>query len=412
MIVIHGIVAWLDAYAIGANDVANAFGTSVGSKTLSLWTAVVIAAIFEFLGAMLLGGNVTKTIAGGIANTSTFSKSPAMFMFGMLAAEIGAALWILFATYLELPVSTTHSIIGGILGFALVFGGGKAVTWYKATDKFPYIGGMVPVFVSWFLSPLMAALITLVIFIIIRTVVLRRANSTKIAFWVLPVLVFVTIWVNLFFILTKGARNLVSIPEAKGAWIAAAAAAGCAVLSCFALFPLMKKFVANYDGKQKQAANGADPVSAAKGVADQEGAFGDVGTDRFQQKIADKLKAVEIHDHDTGAKRFFKRLRNAALSGVSTDIHDGVHHDEELLQMHEDAEKFDPRTEEVFKVLQILSACAMSFAHGANDIANAVGPFAAALYVYENQKVPGSSASAPVWVMAMGATGLVIGLAT
>ena len=113
-----------------------------------------------------------------------------------------------------------------------------------------------------------------------------------------------------------------------------------------------------------------------------------------------------------GAKRFFKRVRNVALSGISTDIHKDIAHDEELLTMHDDAEKFDPRTEQVFKVLQVLSACAMSFAHGANDIANAVGPFAAALYVYQNLKVPGSSAEAPVWVMAMGATGLVVGLAT
>lgn len=79
---IHGIVAWCDAYGLGANDVANAFGTSVGSKTLKLWSAVCIAAVFEFLGAQLLGGNVTKTIAGGIAKTSTFASNPYVFMFG------------------------------------------------------------------------------------------------------------------------------------------------------------------------------------------------------------------------------------------------------------------------------------------------------------------------------------------
>ena len=203
---------------------------------------------------MLLGGNVTKTIAGGIAKTSTFAKYPAIFMFGMLCAEVGAMLWILFATYLELPVSTTHSIIGGVVGFALVFGGGNAVTWYSRTNKFPYIGGMVPVFVSWFLSPLLAALITLVLFLIIRTLVLRRANSTKVAFWVLPVLVFVTIWVNLFFILTKGAKNLVSIPEAKGAWIAAVAGAGAAGVACVALFPIMTKYVKNFDAAQQNGA--------------------------------------------------------------------------------------------------------------------------------------------------------------
>ena len=178
------------------------------------------------------------------------------------------------------------------------------------------------------------------------------------------------------------------------------AGAGAAVLSCFALFPLLRRQLKDYD-----AAGAAKDVEGAK-------KFEDVESDAFQQRIADALKPVELKETDVGAKRFFKRVRNAALSGISTDIHKDVEHDEELMAMHDDAEKFDPRTEQVFKVLQVLSACAMSFAHGANDIANAVGPFAAALYVYENLKVPGSSAEAPVWVMAMGATGLVVGLAT
>ncbi|KAI8476390.1 MAG: phosphate transporter [Monoraphidium minutum] len=397
MIVIHGIVAFADAYGIGANDVANAFGTSVGSKTLKLWSAVVIAAIFEFLGAMLLGGNVTKTIAGGIAKTTSFAKYPALFMFGMLCAEVGACLWILIATYLELPVSTTHSIIGGVVGFALVFGGGNAVIWYAKTSTFPYISGMVPVFVSWFLSPVLAGLITLILFLVIRTAVLRRVNSTKIAYWVLPILVFLTIFINLFFILTKGAKNLVSIPYEMGAWVAAVAGAGCAVIACLILFPLINRFVNKAESGAKDA---------------EKGAFEDVGTDKFQNKVNDALKAVEVDPNDKSAGAFFKRFRNAALSGVTVDIHDDIKGNDELMTMHADAEKFDPRTEEVFKVLQVLSACAMSFAHGANDVANAVGPFAAALYVYNNQKVPGSNSEAPIWVMALGACGLVVGLAT
>jgi sodium-dependent phosphate transporter len=110
IVVLHGIVAWLDAYGIGANDVANAFGTSVGSRTLKIWSAVCIAAVFEFTGAVTLGGAVTKTVAGSIANTKTFEGSPSIFMYGMFCAETGAMIWILLATYLELPVSTTHSI--------------------------------------------------------------------------------------------------------------------------------------------------------------------------------------------------------------------------------------------------------------------------------------------------------------
>lgn len=404
MIVIHGIVAFMDAYGIGANDVANAFGTSVGSKTLKLWSACLIAAVFEFLGAMLLGGNVTKTIAGGIAKTSTFTKYPALFMFGMLCAETGAMIWLLLATYLSLPVSTTHSIIGGVLGFAMAFGGAGAVTWYATTKKFPYISGMVPVFVSWFLSPLLAALITLIIFIIIRTLVLRHQNSTKIAYWVLPILVFLTIFINLFFILTKGAKNLVSIPEAKGAWISAVAGAGAAVLASLALFPIIGKRLKALD----QQSNEDVMVKDANGQM----RYTDAETDNFQSRIAEKLGPVEVHESDSKGTKFFKKFRNAALSGVSHDIHKDIEQDDKIMEMHDDAEKFDPRTEEVFKILQVLSACAMSFAHGANDVANAVGPFAAGLYVYNNLQVPGSNAEAPIWAMALGATGIVVGLAT
>jgi sodium-dependent phosphate transporter len=112
-------------------------------------------------------------------------------------------IWILVATYLELPVSTTHSIIGGIMGFALVFGGADAVVWYEPSPDFPFMKGIGPIVMSWFLSPLLAAIVTLVLFLIIRTLVLRRANSTKIAFWVLPVLMILTFFINLFFILVS-----------------------------------------------------------------------------------------------------------------------------------------------------------------------------------------------------------------
>ena len=117
-----------------------------------------------------------------------------------------AMIWILLATYMELPVSTTHSIIGGIIGFALVFAGADGVVWYEPIKEFPYVSGIVPVVISWFLSPLLAALITLVLFLIIRTLVLRRANSTKVAFWVLPVLMVLTFFINLFFILVSGPK--------------------------------------------------------------------------------------------------------------------------------------------------------------------------------------------------------------
>ncbi|KAF6263080.1 phosphate transporter [Scenedesmus sp. NREL 46B-D3] len=400
LIVIHGIVAWLDAYGIGANDVANAFGTSVGSKTLKLWAAVCVAAVFEFLGAMLLGGSVTKTIAGGIAKSSTFAAYPALFMFGMLTAETGAMIWLLLATYMELPVSTTHSIVGGIIGFSLAYGGGSAVIWYEPkAGGLP--GGFVPIVISWFLSPIAAALVCLVIFLLIRTLVLRRANSTKVAFWVLPVLIIVTIWVNLFFILTKGVRGIATIELADAAWIAAVAAVGCAIVGSALLWPVMKRKVRNYDAAHDLA-----------GAKDENGRHRDVEEDEFQKRVANYLKPRHVDPEDKSFRAYRTRFRNAAFRGVSHDIHEDISADEGLQVMHADAEKFDPRTEQVFKVLQVISACAMSFAHGANDVANAIGSFAAAYYVYQTRTVPGSNSVTYPWILALGATGIVVGLAT
>ncbi|KAF6262371.1 phosphate transporter [Scenedesmus sp. NREL 46B-D3] len=406
LIVIHGIIAWLDAYGIGANDVANSFGTSVGSKTLKMWSAVVIAAVFEFLGAMLLGGQVTKTIAGGIAKTKTFQDYPQLFMFGMLTAETGAMVWLLLATYLELPVSTTHSIIGGVIGFALVFGGGNAVVWYEPKAEFPYVNGILPVVVSWFLSPLLAALITLVLFTAIRTLVLRRVNSTKIAFWVLPVLMLITFFVNLFFILTKGVKSIVSIKPSDAAWYSAVGAVGAAIVGTACIWPFMAKMLRKYD--MEAAGASVEEGKGASGTVP--AAF--VEEDSFQKRIAAKLAAVEVDPSDTSIGARLKRFRNAALAGVSHDIHADVQDDETIMDMHEAAERFDPRTETVFKVLQVISACAMSFAHGANDVANSIGSFCAAFYVYQNMAVPGSNAEVYPWILALGGTGIVIGLAT
>eukprot|EP00775_Hariotina_reticulata_P009363 gene9363-9526_t len=413
MIVIHGIVAWLDAYGIGANDVANSFGTSVGSKTLKLWSAVVIAAIFEFLGALLLGGQVTRTIAGSIAKTSTFKNYPALFMFGMLTAETGAMIWILVATYIELPVSTTHSIIGGIIGFALAFGGTGAVTWYEPRKDFPYVRGIVPIVASWFISPLAAALFCCFLFVLIRTLVLRRENSTKIAFYVLPVLILLTIFVNLLFILTKGVRGVVDIETDQAAWISAAAAGGSAIVGSLILWPVMKRFVRKYDEAHSAVGGmGKDGSRTGNEVVVDASGFKDVEEDNFQKKIDNELQAVEVDPNDKSFGAYMKRFRNVALAGMNHDIHKDIAEDTSLQQMHADAEKFDPRTEEVFKVLQVLSACAMAFAHGANDVANAIGSFAAALYVYYNFKVPGSNSAVYLWILALGGSGIVVGLAT
>eukprot|EP00882_Tetradesmus_deserticola_P017252 GHRQ01018475.1.p2 GENE.GHRQ01018475.1~~GHRQ01018475.1.p2 ORF type:complete len:219 (+),score=51.75 GHRQ01018475.1:3-659(+) len=218
-------------------------------------------------------------------------------MFGMLCAETGAMIWLLLATYLELPVSTTHSIVGGIIGFSLAYGGGSAVIWYEPkAGGLP--GGFVPIVISWFLSPVAAALVCLIIFLLIRTLVLRRANSTKMAFWVLPILIIVTIWVNLFFILTKGVRGIATIELPTAAWIAAVAAVGSAIVGTAILWPVMRRKVKKYD-----------EAHSLEGMKDEHGKHRGVEEDEFQKKVANYLKPRAVDPEDKSFRAYRTRFR-------------------------------------------------------------------------------------------------------
>ncbi|KAG1662839.1 hypothetical protein FOA52_010630 [Chlamydomonas sp. UWO 241] len=121
IVVVASLVCFGSAWAIGANDVANAFGTSVGAKTLTLFQACCIAAVFEFAGALTLGSSVASTVAGAVADPVSFFEYPEIYMYGMLCSLAAAGMWVTIATYMELAVSTTHSIVGAVMGFALVW---------------------------------------------------------------------------------------------------------------------------------------------------------------------------------------------------------------------------------------------------------------------------------------------------
>ena len=156
------------AWTIGANDVANAMGTSVGSGALTLGRAVFIAAILEFGGAFLVGGHVTETVRKGIVDLSAVPEAR-MIMLGMLGALLAAAMWLQLATYMGLPVSTTHSIVGAIVGFGLVVAGVGAVQW----------GKVVSIAFSWVLSPLLSSIIAFSLFVAIRRWIMEHANPVQ-----------------------------------------------------------------------------------------------------------------------------------------------------------------------------------------------------------------------------------------
>lgn len=191
---------------IGANDVANAFASSVGAKALTMKQAILVAAVCEFLGASLMGAGVTDTIRSGIANLDAYLYTPGLLMYGMLCALLSAGIWLLVATYWELPVSTTHSIVGAILGMSLVAAGPNSVLWSAKTVEFPYLAGLSSIVLSWVFSPILSAAIAIFLYLITRHLILRRKRSFDFSLWSLPVYTFLTFFVIVFFIIKKGGQ--------------------------------------------------------------------------------------------------------------------------------------------------------------------------------------------------------------
>lgn len=299
------------AWGIGANDVANAMATSVGSKALTIKTAVLIAAIFEFAGAFLAGGQVTATIRKGIVETGAIAGQPELLVFGMLSALLAAGLWLMFASRAGLPVSTTHSIVGAITGFAIVGLGMEAVNW-------PRMGSIVA---SWVVSPLLAGTIAYLLLVSIQRVILNKPDPLAAARRYAPVYVFLTGFVLTLVTLLKGLKHV-------GLDLGMAKSYGLAVIFGF--------------------------------VA--------VGLGYF---IISRVKA------DPRADREFHYAN----------------------------------VERVFAGLMIMTACGMAFAHGSNDVANAVGPVAAVVSVAQTGDVT-QEAPLAVWVLLLGGVGIVFGLLT
>ena len=305
---IAGGLALYMAWAIGANDVANAMGTSVGSGALTVWGAILVAAVFEFGGAFFAGGHVTDTVRKGMLDLSLISRE--QLIYGMLGSLAAAGTLLIGATRFGLPVSTTHSIVGAIVGFGAVAIGPDVVNW-------PKIGQIV---LSWLTSPLIAGVIAFIIFQITRANILDTKDPILRIRRLGPVFFFFVFFIIGLVTLFKGLKPL------------------------------------KLDLDLKEALLG----SVALGL---------VGT------------AI-------GA--FF--IRRVQLG-------------------EEDPKHRFSRVEKIFVVLQILTACAIAFAHGSNDVANAIGPLAAVTSAIGGAEL-GGKAPVAAWMLAIGGLGIVVGLAT
>ena len=368
VIVVGGLFAFFAAMGIGANDVANAYATAVGSKSLTMKQAVVLAAVFETAGAVLMGSHVTNTIRKGIADYKCFEEQPELLMYGCMWVVLAVGLWLFLASYLEMPVSTTHSCVGGMIGMAIALKGIDCVIWYKPVDTFPFIGGVSGIILSWFLSPLFSAIFAAGLFYVLRIFVLRHEFETKRINWTYPLLIGTTMTVNTFFIIYKGAKGLGLHKTPVG--VAVGTAFGVGAISAIATIPFVpriKKFV----------------------------------NDKFN-KEGNEIEMSHIE----------KTIENDMNNNKNTLNIQSNKELERIVDLHENAEKFDSKTEYTFRYLQIFTAICDSFSHGANDVANAIGPFAAMWAIHNAQDLnkKNDMDTDAYWILGLGGAGIALGL--
>ena len=382
IVIAGGIASFTAAMGIGANDVANAFASSIGSRALTVKSAVIIASIFECAGAILMGSHVTKTIRKGIADYECFEDSPEIFMYGCFSVLISVTLWLFLASYYEMPVSTTHSCVGGMIGMTMLAGGTDCVIWYKSTDSFPYIGGVSGIVLSWFLSPIFSAIISSLLFFITRITVLRRQNSFDKVYVLMPIFIGLTLLLNSFFIIYKGGKGigLDDLSEFNAFLISFGIALVCS-LSIIPFIPHMKNVV--------------------------EERF--IETNSPERQICINQNEIEITENMNKCTKCITNIRN----NINYNVHNELNINEKVKGIHDNSEKFDEKTEESFKYLQIFTAICDSFSHGANDVANAIGPYAAIVFIYTNDGDMGKKidmGNNAYWILSMGGIGITIGL--
>lgn len=310
IIIITTIFGFLMAFGIGANDVSNAMGTSVGSGTITAKQAIFIAMIFEFAGAYLAGGEVTETIKSGIVDPNLFTHTPDTLVLGMMSALLAAGAWLLIASLMGWPVSTTHSIIGAIIGFSLVTVGSEAVEWRQ-------LGGIVG---SWFVTPLVAGLVAFTIFSSTQKLIFDTEQPMINAQKYGPFYMGLTAFILSIVTMTKGLKHVGLTLSTSETVIISSIIAVVSIVGCYFYFR---------------------------------------------------------------SNAFANRVQGGTFGGV----------------------------EKVFSILMLLTACSMAFAHGSNDVANAIGPLSAVVSIVEQGGIIAGKNTLAPWILPLGAAGIVAGMA-
>lgn len=328
-----------------------------------------------------MGSHVSETIRKGIADYECFQDDPYTLMYGCMWVCFSVASWLFTASYLEMPVSTTHSCIGGMIGMTIAIKGSDCVIWYKARDTFPYVGGVFGMVLSWFISPILSGLISSSLYGIIRVTILRKKYEDKYIYYGFPLLVGITMLLNSFFIFYKGAKGIGLDDTPLGAVIGISVGIG--IFSALLTIPALPK-IYNYINTK--------PSITEIQVVDLETNSSEIIEIESEnpKTLYDKIVNININNFDK-------------VDAKDTSI---------INALNDNAEVFDPRTEEFFKYLQIFSASCSAFSHGANDVANAMGPFAAILTIYWDGDVRKNSVmdKNAYWILSLGGIGISLGL--
>ncbi|XP_071443065.1 sodium-dependent phosphate transporter 1-B isoform X2 [Hetaerina americana] len=453
-------VGFISAFALsfgtGANDVANAFGTTVGAKVLTLRNACILATFFELLGAALIGYKVSDTMRKGIFDTKLYEGSEKELMLGCLSALTGSAIWLIVATFLKLPISGTHSIVGATVGFSLVAKGTEGVGWSK----------LLTIVASWFVSPVMSGIVSVGIYVLIRHFILLAPNPMVSGLHSLPLFYSATIMVNVFSVIHDGPKllHLDNIPW----WGALVASIIVGILSAlvvqFFIVPYQRKKIlqSSRDPSPQQsknistedmtklppevielepnpivsslpdggnqmycfpqtngevkpngyllAASAGNPLGAVcPEVIESDKAL--VAADRNTLVVAPHLASGQVTpacglSPNSSAVPLIKPKNPRMLSFDSEAGRSGA---DGTLADGEGENVDSPEVASLFSFLQILTATFGSFAHGGNDVSNAIGPLIALWLIYHEGSVHQKSET-PIYILLYGGVGISVGL--
>lgn len=445
------------AFGNGANDVANAYATSVAARTLTMPQVGVLSVITEFFGAVVLGERVTDTIKNGIITIDRFEGRPGVLMLAMGCAEVGSASWLMFATSHGMPVSTTQTIVGALVGVG--FASQSAITWEWTS------GSVSQVAASWAIAPAIAACFSALYFGVLKYSVLERRDSFRWALRLIPVYFgFTAAILALFITIEAPGSDLDALGAGPAVGIILGVFAGVTVI-CYIFFvpfferklikkdarlrvwhiplgPLLRRdnvslylpgngteYVTNYYADAygnvaagEKASHNVDQIdqeAMTPPLPDDNGktvpgthspsAVVDAGEDRRSEPkyVSPYKRWIRPVEHFSwfNPRKSFNWLKFLLLRGVTIDA---ITHDSALLRaIHARANRYDIRVEHLWTYCQVMSAILMSIAHGSNDIANAVGPLAAVYATYNSGEVNTESPT-PVWILVIG--GLMLGL--